>query len=146
MDGKQRRRASAAAALMSLLRSADVRNSLRHPADLREHHVVVALDDDDLRYICERVHASGGSATVAVAMSAPERHFRLITMDVSPYGADREHRPADDDLGRIDGGSPVSMALEYMENARLRTMSWHLTSPDCTLEVVDSGAVEQVGA
>jgi len=124
---------------MSLLRSPDFRAALRHPDDVLAHEVIVALDDDSLRYVCKRVHAAGGSAVVAVYVNPVTSQFRLVTMEVSDHpkigGSAAEY------LGPIDGGSPISLALEYMDQARLKTMSWRLTSPDCMLEVVDSGDV-----
>jgi hypothetical protein len=122
---------------MSLLRSPDFRSALRHPDDLLKHEVVVALGDDSLRYVSERVCAVGGAAIVAV--DQPERsQFRLVTMEV---GDPPKSRLPVEDLGPINGGSPISLALEYMDRARLKTMCWRLTSPDCMLEVVDSGDV-----
>ncbi len=123
---------------MSFLRSPDFRAGLQHPDDVLAHEVVVALGDDDLRYVCKRVCAVGGSAVVAVYKPESDQ-FRLVTMDVSDHPKARE--PTAEDLGPIDGGSPISLALEYMDQARLKTMSWRLTSPDCMLEVVDSGDV-----
>ena len=138
MDARQSQRLRATGTLMSLLHSPDFRTGLRHPGDVLAHEVVVALGDDNLRYVCERVCAVGGSAVVAVYK--PENNqFRLVTMDVSDHPKARE--PAAEDLGPIDGGSPISLALEYMDQARLKTMFWRLTSPDCMLEVVDSGDV-----
>jgi hypothetical protein len=123
---------------MSLLRSPDFRAGLRHPDDVLAHEVIVALEDDSLRYVCGRVGAVGGSAAVAVYKPESDQ-FRLVTMDVSDRPKARE--PAGEDLGPIEGGSPISLALEYMDQARLKTMCWRLTSPDCMLEVVDSGDV-----
>jgi hypothetical protein len=145
VDARQSRRVQATGALMSLLRSPDVRAKLRHPYDQREHEVIVALPDDNLRYVCERVHAVGGSATVAVCVAPEGNQFHLVTMDVSNRPAQRRE-PCDDHLGIINGESPVSFALEYMDQARLKTMSFHMKSPDYTLDVVDSGDVAPVCA
>jgi hypothetical protein len=121
---------------MSLLRSPDYRAALRHPDDVLTHEVIVALSDDTLRYVSERVHAAGGSAVVAVDYPK-DSQFRLVTIGVSDHP--KACGPEDEDLGSIDGRSSISLALEYMDQARLKTMCWRLTSPDWMLEVVDSG-------
>jgi hypothetical protein len=139
VDARQSQRLRATGTLMSLLRSPDFRAALQHPDDVLAHEVIVALHDDSLQYVCGRVHAAGGAAVVAVDLAPENDHFRLVTMEVSDRPKPRE--PAADDLGPIDGGSPISLALEYMDQARLKTMSWRLTCPDLTLEVVDSGDV-----
>jgi hypothetical protein len=121
---------------MSLLRSPDFRAALQHPDDVSAHEVIVTLPDDTLRYVCERVYAAGGAAVVAVDYRE-DNQFRLVTMGVSDHP--RTCEPGAEDLGSIDGGSSISLALEYMDQARLKTMCWRLTSPDWTLEVMDSG-------
>lgn len=136
MDARQGQRLRATKALMSLLRSPDFRAALRHPDDGTAHEVIVALPDDTLRYVCERVYTVGGAAVVAVGYTE-DSQFRLVTIEVSDHP--KLCGPEVDDLGSIDGGSPISLALEYMDQARLKTMCWRLTSPDLTLEVVDSG-------
>jgi hypothetical protein len=143
VDARQSLRVQATGVLMSLLRSPDVRLSMRHPEDQNKHQVVVALADDTLRYVCGRVHAVGGAGTVAVCLNLEENQFRLVTMDVTNRPA-KKLASCEDDLGVINGESPVSLALEYMDQARLKSMSWRLESPDCTLEVVDSGDVAPV--
>src|SRR4051812_33231575 len=72
MDARAKLRLKIAQQVMSLLHQPDMRSILAIDPDAKENPIVVALPDDTVGHVTDKVDAAGGRARVIVLVQTPK--------------------------------------------------------------------------
>ncbi len=131
MDASAQTRRELSRQAISMLRSADFRNSVRTKGH-KITNVVVLLPDDSVGYMCERLAETGGQAAVVVGEETGS-YVMLAEVGARSSASDQE-------VVDLAPDTSAAMLVEYVRLLRGRTVHFSVRqADDVRCEVIDEG-------